>query len=214
MPLLSNTPAGGGSLSLWRLEEGVESLLSGWVLSPAERAFYETITHPRRQCEWLAARRMIREILGPEVSTAYDIEGRPVLVGHRGHIGISHSDKIVALYHAPEPCGVDVERCDRPFERTAARYATSDERALPGVSLSLIWCLKEAAYKYACTPGLDFLHDIRVETLDPHARTARIRLRDERTIPLCFAFFDGYCLAWTERDGALSSSAFHVAEIV
>jgi phosphopantetheinyl transferase len=201
MPLIRHTPVEEGLLALWRLEESTGQLLSGWSLSPAEQAFYETITHPRRRNEWLAARRMIRQVLGPDASTDYDEKGRPVLVGRPGHISLSHSDETVALYYSSEPCGVDIERCTRRFDRASERYVSPAERNLPGADdnrfLPSMWCLKEAAYKWACTPGLDFIRDIRVEAHDLSAGTARIQLSDGRTILLRYEFFDGHCLAWT-----------------
>lgn len=195
MALLEIRTIGEARLALWRLDESVGALLEGLSLSPAEQAYDGRIAHPRRRREWLAARRLLRAVLGPEVSTDYDPAGRPVLVGGGGHLSFSHTDELVALYHAPEPCGVDIERCDRPFERAAPRFASADERALPGASLPLIWCLKEAAYKYAHIPGLDFLRDLRVEALDPSG--ARVALGGGRTVALGCEFFAGHCLAWT-----------------
>jgi len=203
MPILFKRPVGDGFLAVWRREESTEQLLSGIVLSPAEQASYRQIApYPKRRKEWLTWHRMIRDFLGPEVHADYDAEGRPVLIGHEGHISISHSNDFVVLYYSTGVCGVDIENCGRRFERVSDRYISPEEWMLPGASRNnrfqaLMWCLKETAYKYARTQGLDFIRDIRITHIDIHASWTEVRIRGQEPLRLKYEFIQDHCLAYT-----------------
>jgi phosphopantetheinyl transferase len=104
-----------------------------------------------------------------DIAISYDSSGAPV-VG-KGYIGVSHTRGWVAVVWSPEACAVDIELAARNISHsTTSRFISSEERSLADSSNPLfpasVWCAKEAAYKYARTPGLDFLEDIRITTSD------------------------------------------------
>ncbi len=178
-----------------------EAVGRSFELSAAEQAHYQKMTHPRRRAEWLAWHAMLRGMLGEGVSADYDAAGRPVLVGHAGYIGVSHSRKLVALYYRPVRCGIDIEEVARDFSRTADRFISPAERLLPGAHTesfpALVWCAKEAVYKWAGIPGLDFLRDIRIVRVDPQASKIDAIVLENEPVVLKYRFFEEHCLVYT-----------------
>lgn len=204
MPLVCKQPVGEGFVAVWRREESTAQLLDGLTLSESEQAHYEKIKNsPKRRKEWLTWRRMLRELLGADVWADYDAQGAPVLMNHRGYISVSHSQDYVALCWQPETrCGVDIEDCERNFERVAERYIATEEWLLPGASRTnrfqaLVWCAKETAYKFAAQPGLDLIRDICITDIDTHQNQLRIALPARPEIALRYQFLHGQCLVYT-----------------
>ncbi len=151
----------------------------------------------RREGERDAVARLIRHVFGDEAGLGHHESGVPYVEGFEGHISISHSRSVVCLAVAYEfSPGVDVEEPREQLRRVAPRVLSDDEMAVYGHSMSLLlraWTLKEALYKAALTPGLDFRRDIALP-LDLDDMTAKVcgRLFDillidetaERTIAL------------------------------
>ena len=99
--------------------------------TPAELKSVEGITAQSRRAERLAWRRTLRRVAGEECKVSYTEQGAPRITNSRfGHISVSHCADCVAVLLAESPCGVDVERTNRNFERVASRYITPKEQAL------------------------------------------------------------------------------------
>ena len=124
----------------------------------------EALTAPARRAEALAWRTIVRRELGEQVVIAYDEWGAPVVEGEVCHIGVSHSGERVAVIVGEKPCAVDIERCERNFDRVVPRYLSDEELALSDNEnyKAVAWCAKECLYKYYRRKGLDFLRDIRI----------------------------------------------------
>lgn len=110
---------------------------------------------------------------------AYNEVGAPYIVDSKLHISVSHCATAAAVLIAEEPCGVDIERCDRNFERVAARYVTEAEIGvlsdLPrDKSLALIWSAKEALYKAKGATDVDFIRDVEIVATNGETIEARI----------------------------------------
>jgi phosphopantetheinyl transferase len=128
-----------------------------------------TLSHHRRQSEWLfgriAAKDAVRSYLfdqgyGPiypiELTIEHDPNGKPVVGGDTGRdmrVSIAHTDGMAAAIAAEgsDP-GIDIERIAPRTERFAAIAFTPDELAkLPQSDhdewLTRLWCAKEAAGK-------------------------------------------------------------------
>ena len=85
------------------------------------------------------------------------------------------------------------------FSRAAPRYMSPSELALSGDPLlpAAVWCAKEALYKYARRPGLDLLHDLRVEAVDFAAGTVVGRIGGGEAIRLTLHRADGFITVYT-----------------
>lgn len=125
----------------------------------------------RREAELQAERTLL-----PGLTIAHDEHGAPHLPGRACHISISHSrTHLAAALCADSPVGIDIET-DRPQLRAVGRRVLSEaEMEAYGrdpLGLLRAWTLKEALYKAALTPGIDFRRDIRL----PLAGEARARV--------------------------------------
>lgn len=148
--------------------------------SEEERAAAAAFGSAQRRCEYLAWRAIVRRELGP-VRIGYDATGAPILPERPElHLGISHCPGWVAVRIAPHRCAVDIEPRDRDFRRVASRYATPGELALwndPRL-FGILWCAKEALYKYAGMPGLSLRDELHVDAIDPDSGIATGRIKE------------------------------------
>lgn len=144
-----------------------EAGVAGWVTSD-ELAEARRFVREGRRREYLTWRAIVRRELGADVRIAYDAAGAPVVDRDGVYVGVSHCRGRVAVCLSDVPCAVDIEPETRDFSRAAPRYMSPSELALSGDPLlpAAVWCAKEALYKYARRPGLDLLHDLRVEAVD------------------------------------------------
>ena len=132
--------------------------------TPAERA-EAACFNPRRCREWLTWRALVRQKTGAETAFSYDAAGGPLLVGRPERIAVSHAADRVAVLLAETPCGLDLERIDRPFRRVVPRCLTEAEQALSDdpLFLAAAWCAKEALFKFGRDRSLSLLHDLQLE---------------------------------------------------
>lgn len=110
-------------------------------------------------------------------------DGAPLLYSEPERISVTHTDHLLAVATLPPTpevdlerfseraaLGIDAERTDREqVLKVRPRFLTEQEQALiPAGSLEaniLAWTAKEAVYKAALTPGLDFQSAIRITAL-------------------------------------------------
>ena len=168
-----------------------EAGVAGWVTSD-ELAEAGRFVREGRRREYLTWRAVVRRELGADVRIAYDAAGAPVVDRDGVYVGVSHCRSDV-------PCAVDIEPEARDFSRAAPRYMSPSELALSGDPLlpAAVWCAKETLYKYARRPGLDLLHDLRVEAVDFAAGTVVGRIGGGEAIRLTLHRADGFITVYT-----------------
>lgn len=122
-------------------------------------------------------------------SLLYLDSGAPLLEDEPIRISISHTPGLFVVASLPKTpeadltkfnprtaLGVDTERADREqVMKIRDKFLTPEESAIVGESLlnSIIaWTAKEALYKAALTPGLDWLKDIRLISMPVAADAA------------------------------------------
>lgn len=155
----------------------------------AELESAEGITAMSRRAERLAWRGLFRKVAGEECRVSYSKQGAPCIENSQyKYISVSHCADCVALLLSDKPCGVDVERVERNFERVARKYISDAEReGLPvdsPLKMAAVWCAKEALYKMIGREGVDFLKDIEIIKLDVEAGEIEARLLDEQLVQL------------------------------
>ncbi|MGM9862418.1 MAG: 4'-phosphopantetheinyl transferase superfamily protein [Muribaculaceae bacterium] len=122
----------------------------------------------RRCRERRAVAAVLRHIFGSDTVIAHTAQGAPSLPQHpQLQISISHCRSLcaVALADGPAQIGIDIEEARPQLERVAPRVLSAAEMDIYApVSDGLLqaWTLKEALYKAALTPGLDFRADIDI----------------------------------------------------
>lgn len=128
-------------------------------------AHVEAGAAPRHERERAAVGAMVRGLFGEDAVIAHDAHGAPRLEGRPESISVSHSRNTaaIAVDRLGRAIGIDIEEPRVQLRRVAPRVLSEREIALYGGSdenLAMAWTLKEAAYKCAGTPGLDFRRDI------------------------------------------------------
>ena len=157
----------------------------------------------RREAEVQAVAQLLAAALPVGYRLTHTPDGAPLLQGGP-HISVSHSrtHAVVALC-ADAPVGVDIETPRAQLARVAPRILSEQELAAYGATpegLLQAWTLKEALYKAALTPGLDFRRDIRLP-LGPDKAEATVMHPDGAAMR--FAILA--CQPWA--DGALALAA-------
>lgn len=109
-------------------------------LSPEERAEYDALPHDTRRRDWLAGRRAAKRAMAAYANSS----------GGSTSLSISHCDGLglAAVADRPVRIGVDLER-DGQIEHAHRRYflAPAEWAVADRVGATLVWALKEAAWK-------------------------------------------------------------------
>lgn len=168
-----------------------------------DRLAVEGFTSRSRRRERLMWRRMVREVVGHSIKVEYSADGAPHIKDFKWkHISVSHCRDVVAVVASSRVCGIDVERKDRNFERVAPRYVTAEEWALCPKAcdrikfLATVWCVKEALYKMAAEPGLDFCRDMHITALNLEQGVVECRVKDAVPVHMHIIDREGYLVAY------------------
>lgn len=164
--------------------------------TPGERAEAAAFGSERRRAEFLGWRALVRRELGAEVRIGYDAVGAPVLTDSELCISVAHCADRLAVCISPGRCAVDIEPASRDFSRAESRYMTSFERALSDDPLwpGIVWCAKEALYKYSGRRALDFRSDLRIGPADLTAGRLTGRIENGEPVELSVRREDGFIL--------------------
>ena len=129
---------------------------------PNIRVYVKALDGRGREAERVAVAELVREALGEGVSTGHRPDGSPTVDVPGVVISVSHCATCAAIALSDRPIGIDVETERSQLARVAARVLSPAELACYGERLQAAWTLKEALYKAALTPGLDFRRDIQL----------------------------------------------------
>lgn len=124
----------------------------------------------RTERERAAVGAIIARFFGADAIVGHRDTGAPYLVGREDiSLTVSHSrDYAAVAFSAERTIGVDIEQWREQLLRVAPRVLSESELGVYASSPALLlraWTMKEALYKAALTPGLDFRRDIM---LPPH----------------------------------------------
>lgn len=93
--------------------------------------------------------------------------GKPFLTNSNIFISISHTSNFYAIMVSNSVCGVDIELVSRKCIHLSNRFASQDELEICKEVFDLnpallIWCTKEALFKYLGRDGVDFKDDLKL----------------------------------------------------
>lgn len=163
MPVVYDRYLDGTRLILWHItetEEELSRMVNKEDLSSAER-----FASPKRRCERLASRAALRTVI-QKGTVEYDFAGAPYIPGNNTHINISHTDSMCAVAFSEKICAVDIEHSQRHFAKVAEKYISEAEKEIADLlgedAYGIIWCAKEALYKYSGQKGFEMLKFLQV----------------------------------------------------
>ena len=156
MGVISNTTTQNCTIAIWEITETLEELLQ--LSNTTSTADFNT---ERRKKEWIASRLLLNEI-NPNYSISYNAFGAPELSNGR-FISISHSKGLVAIIMSQQQVGLDIEEISGKALRVSAEVVSINNlKALTTERATLIWCCKEAVFKWHQKGEVDFIADIKL----------------------------------------------------
>ena len=154
MPITHKIESERTTIMVWEITETLEELI---VLG--ENINTSNHTSEKRKKEHLASRLLVNEIC-PTKTIIYNEFGAPELNNGR-HISISHSKELVAVIISDKKTGLDIEEISEKSLRLASKFVSEKNLIkLNKEKSTLIWCIKEAIYKWHQKGGVDFIKDI------------------------------------------------------
>lgn len=187
-------------LGIWRIEEDEEFFLKQ---VPLQRE----ITHPHKRRQHLAGRFLLKYLFpGFPVKLIKVADTRkPFLEDEAYHFSISHCDDYAAaIVSTKDRVGVDVEIPSFKIDRIKNKFLGESEYSILDAQfsitqLTLMWCCKEAVFKWWSYGGVDFSEKIRLQPfeLQPSGNLpVQFLLGDKTDLNLHYKIFDKLCLAW------------------
>ena len=142
------------SILVWKITETLEGLLD--LYGNINTSNY---TSEKRKKEHLISRLMVNKIC-KNGAIIYNEFGAPELDNAK-HLSISHSNELVTIIISNKKTGLDIEKISEKALRTASKFvAEKNLIKLDKEKATLIWCIKEAVYKWHQKGGIDFIKDI------------------------------------------------------
>ena len=187
-------------LGIWKIEEDENFFLRQVPLQKA-------ITHPHKRLQHLAGRCLLRYLFPDfpvELIKIADTK-KPFLENEVYHFSISHcNDFAAAIISKTERVGVDVEIPSFKIDRIKNKFLNATELSIidPQFSitqLTLMWCCKEAVYKWWSYGGVDFSEKIRLQPfqLQPSGSlSVEFFLGNRKDLVLHYKLFDNLALVW------------------
>jgi phosphopantetheinyl transferase len=154
MGIIRNTTENNCSIAIWNTQETLDELLK--LSKPFDLTKRKA---EKRKKEFLSSR-LLLEQLNPNAIITYNDFGAPELDNGK-YISISHSKEMVAIIISEQQVGMDVEQISEKVLHLSSKFVS--EKNLKNLSkekATLIWCCKEAVFKWHQTGGVDCIKDI------------------------------------------------------
>lgn len=136
------------------------------TLSPVESLIFSRISSQKRQNEFLSLRKFLRTTLQKTVYVHYDVNGKPFIPGENLELSVSHSDGFIAFaLNQNGPAGIDIQRPRPQIMRITEKFMNNTEHLQADNDLlktTLIWCAKEAMYKWYAKKKVKFAWHMHV----------------------------------------------------
>lgn len=152
----------------------------------------------RRQRERHTVAALARHAISDSSTVCHTESGAPYIRNIEASISVSHSQFTAALAVGRPGIllGVDIESAREQLRRVAPRVLSERELQIYGSSMDMLlaaWTLKEAAYKAAGIPGLDFR--LGIELPDSPSAARYVRAADKALAIVACTEIDGQWLS-------------------
>lgn len=159
-----------GTIGIWKFDESSEELAAKVDLNPSEQLKYQKLKVEKRKKEFLALRILLQKILMAKCEIYYGKLGNPQIKNYKLHLSISHSNELLTVFVSSVKAGIDTENTLRDTEKIKNRYLSDEEikdtesNQNPALIRIVYWSAKEAIYKCALQPNVEFKTQIEIET--------------------------------------------------
>ena len=190
MPIIHKIEEKEITILVWEITETLDELqvlLGGLNIS--------NHTSEKRKKEQLTTRLLVKEIL-PNKRIIYNKFGAPELDNGQ-HISISHSAGLVAVIISHEKTGLDIEKISEKTLLLASKFVSEKNLInLDKEKSTLIWCLKEAIYKWEQKGGVDFIKDIIITEFTHKEHGKVIAFLKNKKLNLNYQKINGHYLVY------------------
>ncbi len=169
MSLWFKEKAGRGVVAVWKIDESSDQFLKVLNLTEDDQNRVNDFKLESRKQEFLAVRRLIKEVLNIDPVINYLPSGKPVLTNCKYNLSISHTKGFAAVVLSEdEKIGIDIEIASDRILNVSSRFISQDEEAFilndqRLLYYTLIWCLKETMFKIYDQPGILFNRHFEVK---------------------------------------------------
>ena len=154
MPITHKIEKKEASILVWEITETLEDLLD--LYGNINTANY---TSEKRKKEHLISRIMVNKLC-ENGTIIYNKFGAPELDNGK-HLSISHSNELVTIIISDTKSAIDIEKISEKALIIASKFVSEKNLIkLNKEKATLIWCLKEAIYKWHQKGSIDFIKDI------------------------------------------------------
>ncbi len=185
-----------------------------WHIAEEKKFFLEKvplqreITHPHKQLQHLAGRYLLQHLYPDFPYHLIEIADtrKPFLPKEEYHFSISHcSDYAAVIVSKDHRVGIDIELVTEKVERVKHKFLKEEEilniqySTFNTQHLTLLWCCKEAVFKWYGSGGIDFKDDIHLKPIDVNIDEGiqcEFVKEEKISLQIQHKFFDGLCLAW------------------
>jgi phosphopantetheinyl transferase len=191
-------------IGIWELKEA-EIYFSGIAIR-------ENISHSGKRLQHLAGRNLLKELFPdfPIHDIAISSSGKPILMDGSYHFSISHTTKYVAAIVSKQfNVGIDIEKVSPKIIKVLKRFLSKPEQILLGCqnwaaaneAEILMWCIKEAVFKWLGERGISFQKNIIILSINNDEQIALVEVKKdtELKIRINYIFLNIYCLVWIDQ---------------
>ncbi len=192
--------AGGEILSIWKMDEPVEDLLS---LFSEKKSLYQSEVERhksvKRRQEYLSVRALLLDALGHECDVSHDEMGKPSLPEAHLRISISHTKGYAAILISPlREVGLDIEQFSDKVFHVRDKFLRAEEKQIidstDRTQLLLCWSAKEAVYKLYEGLRPEYWEQITIKALNMDQCVILAEVEDRPPVTLRFRVFPDFVM--------------------
>ncbi len=211
MPLFYEHINDFAKIAIWHIAEEKNFFL--------EKAFLQReITHPHKQLQHLAGRYLLQHFYPDFPHHLIEIADtrKPFLPNEEYHFSISHcGDYAAVIISKDDRVGIDIELITPKVEKIKHKFLNEEEmlainnwQLATGNNqltnklinqLTLLWCCKEAVFKWYGNGDVDFKNHIHLKGFDFKNESViecDFLKGEKKSLEIQYKFFEGLCLAW------------------
>ena len=157
MPVIQKIEEHNCQIAIWDMNESLDDLIQS-----SNNLDISKLKTEKRKKEFLSSRLLLNELL-PNIPIFYNTYGSPE-IENDNFISISHSKNLAAIIVSKNKVGLDIEQISETPLRLSPKFISKDSHnPLSKEKATLIWCCKEAIYKWHKKGNVNFIEDIKIK---------------------------------------------------
>ena len=154
MPLLQKTEENNCQIAIWEICESLKELA---LLS--NNIDISKFKQEKRKKEVLSSKLLLNEIF-PNTEISYNKYGAPEIQNNY-FISISHSSNLIGIITSKKKVGIDLQKISEKALNLSSKFILKGAHLnITKEKATLIWCCKEAIFKWYQKGNINFITDI------------------------------------------------------